>query len=397
MSFSKRSVPLRKATNPSNAPAASAASVGPGVRPSPVTGQPTISTGCNYLDTLLAANAGLILGQSLLIEESGTTDYASALLRCYAAEGVLQGHEVHVIGVNESWGRDLPGTFEDKKTPHRATSDASSSLISDAERMKIAWRYERMGAHGERVLPSPTSGQSKESADADPRSSESIKPDVFCHIFDFTKRLLSSQSAKPIRYIQLSSKQGTSPFDSVLSTLQEALLRSDSITVHRIVIPSLLSPAFYPPQSLVPNYILTFLHSLRALLRLHNSRLSVILSVPLSLHSRSTGLTRWIERLVDGVVELAPFPHTFDVSRVPGAREKDEEKPQGMVRVHALPVFTERGGGEGKGITNGGGDDLCFVVSRRKFMIRAFDLPPIEGDTDAQKEQTSAHTKALEF
>ena len=69
-------------------------------------------------------------------------------------------------------------------------------------------------------------------------------------------------------------------------------------------------------------------------------------------------------------------------------------KPQGMVKVHALPVFSERGGGEGRDIGQGG-DDLCFVVSRRKFLIRAFDLPPVEGDTEAQTGQVGG--KDMEF
>ena len=54
-----------------------------------------------------------------------------------------------------------------------------------------------------------------------------------------------------------------------------------------------------------------------------------------------------------------------------------------MVKVHKLPVFHERGGGGGG--ARGLGDDLAFVVSRRKFVIRPFSLPPAEGDTEAQK------------
>lgn len=55
-----------------------------------------------------------------------------------------------------------------------------------------------------------------------------------------------------------------------------------------------------------------------------------------------------------------------------------------MLTVHKLPVLHERGGG-------GGGakewaDDLAFTVSRRRFVIRPFSLPPAEGDTEAQRE-----------
>ena len=107
-----------------------------------------------------------------------------------------------------------------------------------------------------------------------------------------------------------------------------------------------------------------------------------MLTLPLSLYPRSTGFVRWIEHLCDGVLELAPFPHSIDTepplttSSGPG---KAEEKPQGMLQIHRLPVLTEKGGG------GGGGDDLAFSLSRKRFVIRPFSLPPVEGDQEAQK------------
>lgn len=65
-----------------------------------------------------------------------------------------------------------------------------------------------------------------------------------------------------------------------------------------------------------------------------------------------------------------------------GAATASEERPQGMLRVHRLPVWHERGGGGG-GVA-GVGDDLAFTLSRRKFVIKPFSLPPVEGDTEAQ-------------
>ena len=75
----------------------------------------------------------------MLIEEGGTTDYGSTLLRYYAAEGLVQGHRVHVVGVPDSWGRELPG-LGDVADKHEKVKSASES-----ERMKIAYRYERLG------------------------------------------------------------------------------------------------------------------------------------------------------------------------------------------------------------------------------------------------------------
>ena len=108
------------------------------IRPSPADGRLTTSTGTPSLDGLFAGHAGLPLGHSLLIEETGTTDYASALLRCFAAEGIAQGHHVHVIGPGPGWVKELPGLVEG-----RGEKKGKGVAQSTEERMKIAWRYER--------------------------------------------------------------------------------------------------------------------------------------------------------------------------------------------------------------------------------------------------------------
>jgi len=122
-------------------------------------------------------------------------------------------------------------------------------------------------------------------------------------------------------------------------------------------------------------------------------------SVPLELYPRDTGLLRWLELLADGVIEFTPFPHAFDEGpstlSTSGAATSQEEQPQGMVKVHKVPVFHERGGGGG-GLKSMG-DDLAFTVSRRKFTIKPFSLPPAEGDTEAQKgnAEGASETKKL--
>lgn len=147
MAFRKRNIALSRSTeDPSNtsSPPSSPAAVTPvqsvpGVRPSPIDGRPTTSTGTPSLDGVIAGHAGLPLGNSIFIEESGTTDYAGALLRFYAAEGVVQGHKVHVVGMGEVWGRELPGLAD--KDEERKIREKGG----DKEKMKIAWRYEGLG------------------------------------------------------------------------------------------------------------------------------------------------------------------------------------------------------------------------------------------------------------
>lgn len=104
-----------------------------------------------------------------------------------------------------------------------------------------------------------------------------------------------------------------------------------------------------------------------------------------------------MELLSDGVIELAPFPHTLDPSSLAssGAATNQEEPPQGMLKVHRLPVLHERGGGMDKNV----GEDWAFTLSRRKFAIKPFSLPPIDGDNDAQQHDASSAPKKedLEF
>ncbi|KAF2645290.1 PAXNEB-domain-containing protein [Massarina eburnea CBS 473.64] len=378
MAFRKRNTALTRAppssspTDPSSPttnppPTAEPAPSIPGVRPSPIDGRPTTSTGTFSLDSVLAGHAGLPLGTSMLIGEHGTTDYAGALLRFYAAEGVVQGHKVHVVGMPEAWGRELPGIAEDRGDKKREEAK---------ERMKIAYRYERLGQFGAERERGALYIHANGTDDGE-------KTAVFCHTFDLLRRLeLPVGSA--VNYIPI-PRTTSSPFAAILQNLQRQLASSPSDTIHRLVIPSLLSPALYPPQSSHPSSLLQFLHGLRALLRAYSTRLTALITLPLTLYPRNTGLVRWAEVLSDGVFELSPFAHSHLESLATSAgATKDEEKPQGMFAVHKLPIFHEKGGG-GSG-AEGLGEDMAFTVSRRKFIIAKFSLPPLEGDTEAQAE-----------
>lgn len=384
-----------------------------GVRPSPLDGRLTTSTGTQTLDDLLAGYAGLALGSSLLIEENGTTDFAGALLRYYAAEGLVQEHRVHAVGVGEQWGRELPGLVG-IDGPGREGKGA----VGEKERMKIAWRYERLGEFGVgtagprggiapihsasvdvhkrngfvepnhlsaspcRYLPltdiaRPTPNRNP--ATPGQGQSGSTVPAAFCHSFDLTKRL-SPPSPDAITFIPVSTAS-ENPFPPILQSITTAITDSPPTTIHRIIIPGILSPALFPPSASDPLNLLPFLHSLRRLLRQHSTRLTAMVTLPLSLYPRSTGLVRWIEHLCDGVLELAPFPHSIDIEpplTTGSGKGAAEEKPQGMLKIHKLPVFTERGGGAGAG------DDLAFSLSRKRFVIKPFCLPPVEGDREAQ-------------
>jgi len=104
---------------------------------------------------LLGSHAGLATGTSLLIEEDGTTDYAGVLCKLFAAEGIVQGHQVHVVGFPDAWGRELPGLADGQRArqseqeEHGMKGLSTEEKAKAEERMKIAWRYQKLGQFGE--------------------------------------------------------------------------------------------------------------------------------------------------------------------------------------------------------------------------------------------------------
>ncbi|RMD41354.1 hypothetical protein DV735_g3786, partial [Chaetothyriales sp. CBS 134920] len=361
MSFRKRNVGISANLKPGeqrSAPVAAKPTL-PGVRPSTLDGRPVTSTGTAALDGLLAGHGGLALGSSVLIGESGTTDYAGALLKFFAAEGLLQGHHVHVVGLPAQWGRELPAVAEERK----------GKVVNEHDKMKIAWRYQALGEGGSvaahRDRESSTAGKGTTTT-ADARQSL-----PFNHSFDLTKRLAHPAGAV-INFIPLSGASPAPLFHSVLQKLHHFLTTSPPNTVHRLILPSFLSPLLYPPFASSPNHILGFMHSLRSLLATFN--LTILLTLPLSLYPRSSGLVRWMELLSDGVFELAPFPHTaVAVTVANNASSTEDDPPQGLLRIHKLPILHELGSG-----AQSYDDDWSFSLSRRRLAIKPFNLPPLD-------------------
>ncbi|KAI1740139.1 Elongator complex protein 4 [Xylaria scruposa] len=344
----------------------------PGVRPSPLDGRPTTSSGTASLDNLLAGHSGIPMGTSLLIGEHGTTDFAGMLLRYYVAEGLVQGHQIHVLGLNEGWRAELPGLSTDSK--YSSKSEASSE-----DKMKIAWRYESLGSAG--------AARDREAQRARGASNVGAAT-TFCHSFDLTKRLSPGDVKGQIGFhqsmtIPIPRTQPTSPFKLFIQDLASKLANSPPSYVHRVIVPNLLSPTMYSSPSSLPQEVLQFLHALRSLLRQYPKVLTAILTLPLSLYPRTTGLTRWMELLCDGVLEFIPLQSTTIHKPPPSSKGegKDDEKVQGLVKVHSLPIFHEKGGGSHSAL-----DDQSFSLSRsRGLIIKPFYLPPAESEETEPK------------
>ncbi|KAI1857686.1 hypothetical protein JX265_011101 [Neoarthrinium moseri] len=386
MSFRKRNTVINTSatatatqTKPENVSA-------PGVRPSPHDGRSTTSTGTASLDSLLAGHSGLPLGTSLLVEEHGTTDFAGVLLRYCAAEGLVQGHQVHMLGMHEGWRAELPGVSTDSKT-------SSKSETSASDKMKIAWRYESLGSVGApRDTPQKSINASSGSG-------------TFCHSFDLTKRLSPVDVKGQIGFHPTMSMpsltrqpQGlsSSPFKVFLGDIAVKLANAPPSGVHRVLVPNLLSPTLYSSSACRPEEVLQFLHGLRALLRQYPSKLVALITLPLSLYPRTSGLTRWMEHLCDGVLELIPLQLDPVHAPPPDAKSesKSEEKTQGLLKVHSLPIYHEKGGGGTEGHT---GEDMAFSLSRsRGLIIKPFVLPPMLEDEEKEKNPAST-TSSIDF
>lgn len=140
MSFRKRNAVISASPSSSQTAVQSRleAQLPSGLRPSPLDGRATTSTGTASLDGILAGHAGLPLGSSLLVEEHGTTEFSGILLKYFAVEGLVQGHQVHVLGYPEAWKYELPAVS--------TKQDSSSARVPSQtdEKMKIAWRYESL-------------------------------------------------------------------------------------------------------------------------------------------------------------------------------------------------------------------------------------------------------------
>ncbi len=156
MSFRKRSVPLSSNIPGTSTPSAPTSSDEPDAPATNLRSRPgirasakfpyvlTTSTGTPSLDELLGLGAGLALGSVLAIEEDGSTDYAGILLSCFASQGILNSQEVFVGAPEGAWPLrgSLPGLVKSKEKTKK------EGEVGD--RMKIAWRYERLGVMGEK-------------------------------------------------------------------------------------------------------------------------------------------------------------------------------------------------------------------------------------------------------
>lgn len=361
--------------NREKTPEADSLAANPAIRPSTVTSQPTVSTGCADLDKIMM-HLGLPLGTSLLIEETGTTDFASVLLRNFAAQGVMHNRieknalhcHVVVIGAPSAWAKDLPGEYKgsskDQKKNKIAQDSSKISVSNMAEKdLKIAWRY---GVNGDKTK------------EAD-QPSRSVNEHYFTQ-FDITQRLVPGPSAQEMSFVPI----GTSYATTIAQITQLVEKHSKQNQVVRIVLAGFLNPSLYAPQCSSPTYIIPFFVSLRALLAKY-SNVVLVASLPLDLYPRESLLTHAFEGFVDGVIHLQPFNPDMAALVERAYKNEPSKIQQGLVNIIKVPVLSERGL---MMVRNG---EYAFRNGRRKFEIEEWGIPVEESE---DPEQT---TKNIDF
>lgn len=229
--------------------------------------------------------------------------------------------------------------------------------------------------------------------------------DIFCHAYDLTKRLATASiigsihatpSSNPASLL-FGDKEVPSAFKLFIKNLQARLQASPPSSIHRVIIPSLLSPTLYNPGACQPTEVLRFLHAIRALLRRYPGQLTALITLPVSLFPRTNGVTRWVELLSDGVLEMIPLPPKLGAAPPSSSgASKMQDQSQGILRVHSLPVFHEKGGGGAE--NNHFREDLSFHMSSTKgLVIQPYVLPPLEEEDHKEKSPASTVKDGIEF
>ncbi|CUM63588.1 uncharacterized protein PRCAT00001167001 [Priceomyces carsonii] len=364
----------------------------PGVKPSIITSGPTISTGVSDLDKILL-HQGLPVGCSLLVEETGTSDYSSIILKSFASQGVMhnriQGNErnchVIVVGASSNWLKELFGIYkgstkEQKKAKIQENENkvSVSNLAVDSNRrdennMKIAWRY----------------GLNRKVQLEDPEIEK--KYEFYNHQFDITQKLLPGPSTHDISSVPVNTN-----FKKIIESIEGIIkmnLRSNPSKIIRLVVPSFLHPLIYPPGCSQATFVIPFMHSLRQLLRKYSKNLVFVSSIALSFYPRDSIITASLENLMDSVICLQPFNQEMAELINRAYRNEPSKAQQGLVNIFKIPILSE------KGLMLIQEGEYAFKNGRKKFEIEEWGIPVDDVD-DVKREDLENHsqtTKNIDF
>ncbi|KAH0590507.1 hypothetical protein H2248_000654 [Termitomyces sp. 'cryptogamus'] len=354
----------------------------PGTSLSPATSLTTItSMGIPSLDDILGG--GLPLSCSLLIAAPDLhTSYGDLVQKYFIAQGLVSQHSLLILDDNaESFMRDIMWSPSGRGSTTPDQDEDEKIGQQEDQKIKIAWRYEKMKPFQTTV----------------PVSSSSLT-DEYCHNFDLGSRVPTSVIDKAFQSGRLSfinvqsSGSGPVSISEVLNRIRDAL-KCGAPQPIRICIPALGSPSW---GELRQEEILYFLHSLRAILRQHPT---VCASISLAPHltTEAWGGRGWLQKLgwvTDAALTLAAFSADPSLTMT-------FPNHHGFLHIHTLPAphsiippsdkFSALRGlsASAGGLGGSGENNLTFKSTRKRLIFETLHLD-IEGGVGERRTTPSA-------
>lgn len=355
----------------------------PGVRPSPVSANLVTSTGCMDLDRVLT-HMGLPLGTSLLVEEKGTTDFGSILCKLFAAQGVMHSRvnssningntHLIVLSLNQMFGKELPGVYkgskkevkkslinEEKKKLSVSNLNEQKSAPTRYTDLKIAWKYKYVD-------------EMKQGKDGRVDVNKGDFKD-YNNQFDITSRLMPAPTPSEITFIS-----PIQPLPTILTQIERTIKQHENQLI-RIIIPSFLHPAMYPPKMFALSNSISLLHGIKGIVK--KNRESCVLLATTSTDILNTLLNIQIENLFDAVINLEPFQQDMLNFLERTYKTQPNKVQHGLLHVLKLPVFSDRGEMHVRK------SEWAFRNGRKKFEIEPWSIPV--DDTDDVQSKPDAH------
>ncbi|ODV93269.1 hypothetical protein PACTADRAFT_82620 [Pachysolen tannophilus NRRL Y-2460] len=356
----------------------------PGVKPSILTSQPTVSTGSSELDKILG-HQGLPLGCSMLIEENGTTDFATVLVKKFCSQGIVQNRlnnkdqnntYLIVVGMDSSWGKNLPGLYKgslkDQKKSKIVEAESKLSVSNLVNKplpkrendLKIAWRYGHLNKDDPEAIKI--------------HNSSSAYPD-YNHQFDITSSLIPAPHSNEIAYVPIQSK-----LTNVIKQI-DTLVNKNNGKLIRLIVPSFLNPIIYP--STISNIeILKFIKNLKSLTRKYSNEIVITLTLNLDLYPRENPLTTLIEKFFDCIIELKPFdPKLYELIERSYSKNPKRIK-QGFLNIYKIPILSDLGLNLIKEM------EYCFKNGKRNFEIDEWSIP-VDEETATDNNNNGENNK----
>lgn len=377
MSF-KRRIPSNHANLP------------PGTRISPSSPSTAlISTGIPSLDDILGGGLPLSCSLALLAPDNHSA-YGELVQKYFVSQGIACGQQVCIVdddGLLLARGCMWTSVGSSASSPPVNNDEDDGKSAQSDERIKIAWRYEKMKMFQTTV---PSCNSSK---------------DDYCHTFDLSSRIPESvvQDACDTNRLVILGVHADHDvkvsMTGLLGKIQDILSVSSETGLMRLCIPSLGSVQWGDVE---PADVLYFLYSLRRLLRQYPHACA---SVGLAPHicSEAWGGHGWIHKvgwLTDAAISMSGFgANPSLVGLFPSHH--------GLVQIHKLPAphtilpasdkySTLRGLSSSAGANAGSGENnLAFRCTRKRLILETIHLD-VEGGVTERRTTLSTNTISLD-